>query len=153
MSNSHWFHFLHDAFGVIRSLINFFSGGKVCFVVASGGGGGMCPFCPPWVRHWQLQRAETLGDPMGVSNTTETLEQKKTTSWTSMGQEQTSVQPQPTKYLALCWGYHRVWTPTHRRAIKEDSKVFNRDWVNHQACRLPQHIYIIAYTFISHKFS
>ena len=40
MSNSHWYHFLHDAFGVIRSIINFFSGGKLCLVVASGGGGG-----------------------------------------------------------------------------------------------------------------
>ena len=58
--------------------------------------------------------------------------------------------PQPTKYLALCWDYHRVWTPTHRRAIKEDSKIVNRDWVNHQACRLSHHIYIIAYAFVSH---
>ena len=49
MSNSHWYHFFfHDDFGVIRSKINFFSGGKVCLVVASGGGGGgMCPFRPP----------------------------------------------------------------------------------------------------------
>ena len=35
----------------------------------------------------QLQRVEIPGDPWGVSNTTETLEQKKTTSWTPMGQE------------------------------------------------------------------
>ena len=46
MSNSHWYHFFFgDDFGVIRSKIYFFSGGKVCLVVASGG--GMCPFCPP----------------------------------------------------------------------------------------------------------
>ena len=64
--------------------------------------------------------------------------------------KQISVQPQPTKYLALCWDYHRVWTPTHRLANKEDSKNVNRDWVNHQACRLSHHIYIIAYAFVSH---
>ena len=36
--------FLNDAFGVIRSIINFFSGGKVCLVVASG---GHVPLLPP----------------------------------------------------------------------------------------------------------
>ena len=46
MSNSHWYHFFfHDDFGVIRSKINFFSGGKVCLVVASGG--GHVPLLPP----------------------------------------------------------------------------------------------------------
>ena len=64
--------------------------------------------------------------------------------------KQTSVQPQPIKYLALCWGYLRVWIPTHRRANKEDNKVVNRDWGNHQACSLSHHIYIIAYAFVSH---
>ena len=45
MSNSHWYHFfLHDAFGVIRSKFDFFSGGKVCLVVASG---GHVPLLPP----------------------------------------------------------------------------------------------------------
>ena len=44
MSNSHWYHFFHDDFGVIRSKINFFSGGKVCLVVASG---GHVPLLPP----------------------------------------------------------------------------------------------------------
>ena len=28
---------------------------------------------------------------------------------------------------------HRVRSPTHRRAIKEESKVANCDWVEHQA--------------------
>ena len=28
---------------------------------------------------------------------------------------------------------HRVWSPTHGRAIKEESKVANRDWSDHQA--------------------
>ena len=45
MSNSHWTSFFfHDDFGVIRSKINFFSGGKVCLVVASG---GHVPLLPP----------------------------------------------------------------------------------------------------------
>ena len=45
MSNSYWYRFfVHDYFGVIRSKINFFSGGKVCLVVASG---GHVPLLPP----------------------------------------------------------------------------------------------------------
>ena len=44
MSNSHWYHFFYDDFGVRRSKINFFSGGKVCLVVASG---GHMPLLPP----------------------------------------------------------------------------------------------------------
>ena len=48
MSNSHWYHFFfHDDFGVIRSNINFFSGGKVCLVVASGGHVPLLPPPPP----------------------------------------------------------------------------------------------------------
>ena len=43
---------------------------------------------------------------------------------------------------------HRVWSPTHRRAIKEESKVANRDWVDHQACSLFQYINVIANLFI-----
>ena len=31
---------------------------------------------------------------------------------------------------------HRVLGPTHRRAIKEESKVANHDWVDHQKCSL-----------------
>ena len=34
---------------------------------------------------------------------------------------------------------HRVWSPTHRCAIKEESKVANRDWVDHQECSLLQY--------------
>ena len=44
MSNSYWYHFFYYYFGVIRSKINFFSGGKVCLVVASG---GHVPLLPP----------------------------------------------------------------------------------------------------------
>ena len=44
MNNSHWYHlFLHDACGVIRSKINFFLGGKVCLVGASGGHVALLP--------------------------------------------------------------------------------------------------------------
>ena len=43
---------------------------------------------------------------------------------------------------------HRVWSPTHKRAIKEESKVANRDWVDHQACSLLQYINVIANLFI-----
>ena len=38
-----------------------------------------------WGLDW-LQRVETPEDSLGISNTTETLEQKNSTSWTSMGQ-------------------------------------------------------------------
>ena len=43
---------------------------------------------------------------------------------------------------------HRVYSPTHWRAIKEVSKVANRDWVDHQACSLLQYINVIANLFI-----
>ena len=39
-------------------------------------------------------------------------------------------------------------SPTHRRAIKEESKVANRYWVDHQACSLLQYINSIAKLFI-----
>ena len=38
---------------------------------------------------------------------------------------------------------NRVWSPTHRRAIKGESKVANRDWVDHQA-----YINVIANLFL-----
>ena len=44
--------------------------------------------------------------------------------------------------------HHRVWSQIHRRAIKEESKVANRDWVDHQACSLLQYINVIANLFI-----
>ena len=48
MSNSRWYHlFLHDAFGAIRSIINFSNRGKVCLVVASGGHVPLLPPPPP----------------------------------------------------------------------------------------------------------
>ena len=45
---------------------------------------------------------------------------------------------------SLSRSHHIVWSPTHQRAIKQESKVANRDWVNHQACRLLQYINVIA---------
>ena len=36
---------------------------------------------------------------------------------------------------------------THRCTIKEESKVANRDWVDHQACSLLQYINVIANPF------
>ena len=57
-----------------------------------------------------------------------------------------SRQPCKVKYFSsLC----KLWfTATHRRAIKEESKVANRDWVDHQACSLLQCINVIANLFI-----
>ena len=43
---------------------------------------------------------------------------------------------------------HRVLSPTQQRAIKEESKVANRDWVDHQACSLLQYINVIAKLFM-----
>ena len=37
---------------------------------------------------------------------------------------------------------------THRCAIKEESKVANRDWVDHQICSLLQYINVTANLFI-----
>ena len=42
---------------------------------------------------------------------------------------------------------HRVLSPTLGRAIKEESKVANHDWVDHQACSLLQYINVIANLF------
>ena len=49
---------------------------------------------------------------------------------------------------SLSWNRHRVWNPTYRRAIKEGSKVANRDWVDHQACSLLQYINVIIANLI-----
>ena len=48
MSNSHWYHFfLHDAFGVLRSKINFFLGARYALWSLRGGGGGHVSLLPP----------------------------------------------------------------------------------------------------------
>ena len=43
-------------------------------------------------------------------------------------------------------------SPTHRRAIKEESKVAYRDWVDHQACSLLQYINVIANLFMMRNY-
>ena len=43
---------------------------------------------------------------------------------------------------------HRVWSQTHQRAIKEENKVANRDWVDHQAGSLLQYANVKANIFI-----
>ena len=40
---------------------------------------------------------------------------------------------------SLSQSRHRVRSPTHRRANKSESKVANRDWIDHQACSLLQY--------------
>ena len=50
--------------------------------------------------------------------------------------------------LTLGQNHHWVWSQTHRRKIKEESKVASRDWVDHQACSLLQYINVIANLFI-----
>ena len=45
---------------------------------------------------------------------------------------------------------HRVLSPTHWRAIKEESKVANRDWVDHQACSLLQYNNIYSQSFYNY---
>ena len=49
---------------------------------------------------------------------------------------------------SLSQNRHRVWSPTHWRAIKEESKVANRDWADHQTCSVLQYINVIANLFI-----
>ena len=56
--------------------------------------------------------------------------------------------PDHTHLLFLSRNRHNVWSPTHWRAIKEESKVANRGWVEHQACSLLQYINVIANLFI-----
>ena len=49
---------------------------------------------------------------------------------------------------SLNLNHQRGWSRTNRRAIKEESKNTNRDWVDHQACSLLQYITVIAKIFI-----
>ena len=39
-------------------------------------------------------------------------------------------------------GRHAVWGPTHRRGIKERSKISCRNWVNNYACSLPKSFWL-----------
>ena len=48
--------------------------------------------------------------------------------------------------------HHRVRRPTHLRAIKEESKVANRDWVDYQVCSLLQYINVLGNLFIMRNY-
>ena len=48
------------------------------------------------------------------------------------------------------WGPSLSLTRDPPRGIKEGSKVINRDWVKHQACRLSHYIYVISNTFVTY---
>ena len=54
-----------------------------------------------------------------------------------------SIRPQTSRLYIRLRGHnhHRVWSPTDRHAIKEESAVINRDWVDHQACSMSQYTY------------
>ena len=54
------------------------------------------------------------------------------------------------KYLS--WNRHRVWSSTLRCAMRKESKVANRDWVDNQACSLLQYINVIANLFIMENY-
>ena len=60
------------------------------------------------MRTRQLQRVETLGDALGVSNTNEPLKQKKTTSWAPMGRETDKCPALTNQIVSFMLGYHRV---------------------------------------------
>ena len=87
-------------------------------------------------ERWELDRnvlRPTPGDPWGVEqhqwNTGAKETQQLNPGGPSNGQKSSG--PNQLKQIALCRGHHWVWRPTHRRAIKEGSKVINRDWVKH----------------------
>ena len=40
----------------------------------------------------------------------------------------------------------------YRRTIKEESKVVNLNWINNQACRLSQNIYVISNLFKTNNY-
>ena len=76
-------------------------------------------------RTHRMSKLPDDGDPWAPNNLL-TSEQKKNTSWTPVGQAtDKKLWPQPTKINS----HHRVWCPTHRRAIKEGSILINQDWV------------------------
>ena len=54
--------------------------------------------------------------------------------------------------LTLSGNHHRVCSSTHRRAIKEESKFANREWVDHKAYSLLQYINVIANLFIMENY-
>ena len=81
--------------------------------------------------------------------------QKKTNSKTRAGPTKDRASstnqhyPKLNSSKPLRWNHHRIWGLTRRRAIKEGSKVINRDWVNNYACSLSYNIYVVPNLFIS----
>ena len=64
-----------------------------------------------------------------------------------MPDQRHEIRPQSSRLqIALTWNRHRVGGPTRRPAIKEEIKVVNHDWVDHQACSLSQYIQVITCT-------
>ena len=71
-------------------------------------------------------------------------------SWTPMGPtKDRQSRPNQLYWKFLGRSLHKVWGTTSRRAIKEGSKVVNRDWVNHQACTLSHNMYVVSSSFIT----
>ena len=64
-------------------------------------------------------------------------------------QQTKKLRPKPTKINSFMSGPSLSLTPDPRRAIKEGSKVINRDWAKHKACRLSHYIYVISNTFVT----
>ena len=105
-------------------------------------------------QRWGLDRnvlRPTPGDPWGVEQHHWNTGAKENQQLNPGGpsNRQKSSGPNQLKWIALCRGHHWVWRPTHRHAIKEGSKVINRDWVKHLACRLSHYIYVISNTFVT----
>ena len=46
--------------------------------------------------------------------------------------------------LGLGWYVHRILCPTHCRSVVKVSTAINLNWINQQACRLSQNLYIIT---------
>ena len=83
---------------------------------------------------WGLDRnvlRPTPGDPWGVEQHHWNTGANQQLNPGVPSNRQKSSGPNQLKLIALCRGNHWVWRPTHWRAIKEGSKVINRDWGNH----------------------
>ena len=75
---------------------------------------------------WRLNRIQRVENLDMANNNTGVLEQKKT-SWTPVNRETDMKNSGPDHHMNISFflsrGHHRVWTPTHRRAIKEVIKL------------------------------
>ena len=81
--------------------------------------------------------------------------QKKSSSWTQVGQTTAKNHQAPTISSiekSLSRNRQIVWSLARPRAIKEESKAANRDWVDHQACSLLQYIECYSLSFIMRNY-